>query len=144
MAESFMKAFLDIVDFVEDHGGPLSGEQREYLFTLVARVTALEARLADMEKMYDKVAADLIEALDVASAYRATASTLHQEVERRTGVERRTREDSETAQAASSSPPVMDYASPGYLRTLPNAATDTPVCPEGQDLLAWLLNTPPT
>jgi hypothetical protein len=54
-----------------------------------ACITELEARLAEMEKMYDKVAADLIEALDVASAYRATASTLHQEVERRTGVERR-------------------------------------------------------
>ena len=36
--------------------------------------------------MYDKVAADLIEALDVASAYRATASTLHREMKRRNGV----------------------------------------------------------
>ena len=54
-----------------------------------ARIAELERRLAKMEAMYDKVAADLIEALDVASAYRATASTLHQEVERRNGVERR-------------------------------------------------------
>ena len=54
-----------------------------------ARIEGLERRLAEMEAMYDKVAADLIEALDVASAYRATASTLHQEVERRNGVERR-------------------------------------------------------
>ena len=54
-----------------------------------ARIEELELRLAKMEKMYDKVAADLIEALDVASAYRATASTLHQEVERRNGRERR-------------------------------------------------------
>ena len=54
-----------------------------------ARIAELERRLAEMEAMYDKVAADLIEALDVASAYRATASTLHQEVERRNGVERR-------------------------------------------------------
>jgi hypothetical protein len=44
-----------------------------------------------MEKMYDRAAADLIEALDAASAYRATASTLHQEVERRNGVERRSK-----------------------------------------------------
>ena len=97
------KAFLDVVDFVEEHGGSLSGEQRDYLFTLVGRVVffttvdavqrvrieELERRLAEMEAMYDKVAADLIEALDVASAYRATASTLHQEVERRNGRERR-------------------------------------------------------
>ena len=53
------------------------------------RITELERRLAEMERLYDKAAADLIEALDVASAYRATASTLHQEVERRNGVERR-------------------------------------------------------
>ena len=53
------------------------------------RIAELELRLSKMEKMYDKAAADLIEALDVASAYRATASTLHQEVERRNGVERR-------------------------------------------------------
>jgi hypothetical protein len=52
-------------------------------------VLALERRLAEMERLYDKAAADLIEALDVASAYRATASTLHQEVERRNGAERR-------------------------------------------------------
>jgi hypothetical protein len=58
-----------------------------------ARIEELELRLSKMEKMYDKVAADLIEALDVASAYRATASTLHQEVERRTGVERRQHTD---------------------------------------------------
>ena len=58
-----------------------------------ARIAALEARLADMEAMYDKVAADLIEALDVASAYRATASTMHQEIERRNGVERRQHTD---------------------------------------------------
>ena len=54
-----------------------------------ARIEGLERRLAEMEAMYDKVAADLIEALDVASAYRATASTMHQEIERRNGVERR-------------------------------------------------------
>jgi len=54
-----------------------------------ARIAELERRLAEMERLYDKAAADLIEALDVASAYRATASTLHQEVERRNGVERR-------------------------------------------------------
>ena len=53
------------------------------------RIAELELRLSKMEKMYDKAAADLIEALDVASAYRATASTLHQEVERRNGAERR-------------------------------------------------------
>jgi electron transfer flavoprotein alpha/beta subunit len=58
-----------------------------------ARIAELERRLAEMEKMYDKVAADLIEALDVASAYRATASTMHQEIERRTGVERRARQE---------------------------------------------------
>jgi hypothetical protein len=57
--------------------------------TLLARNRELERRLAEMERLYDKAAADLIEALDVASAYRATASTLHQEVERRNGVERR-------------------------------------------------------
>ena len=56
-----------------------------------ARIAELERRLAEMERLYDKAAADLIEALDVASAYRATASTLHQEVERRNGVERRSK-----------------------------------------------------
>jgi uncharacterized coiled-coil protein SlyX len=63
----------------------MTGLERAY----EARIEELERRLAEMEAMYDKVAADLIEALDVASAYRATASTLHQEVERRNGVERR-------------------------------------------------------
>ena len=58
-----------------------------------ARIAGLERRLAEMERLYDKAAADLIEALDVASAYRATASTLHQEVERRNGVERRQHTD---------------------------------------------------
>ena len=57
--------------------------------TLLARNRELERRLAEMERLYDKAAADLIEALDVASAYRATASTLHQEIERRNGAERR-------------------------------------------------------
>ena len=57
--------------------------------TLLARNRELERRLAEMERLYDKAAADLIEALDVAVAYRATASTLHQEIERRNGVERR-------------------------------------------------------
>ena len=60
------------------------------------RIDELERRLAEMERLYDKAAADLIEALDVASAYRATASTLHQEIERRNGVERRTVNDFET------------------------------------------------
>ena len=63
----------------------MTGLERAY----EARIEELERRLAEMEAMYDKVAADLIEALDVASAYRATASTLHQEVERRNGRERR-------------------------------------------------------
>ena len=54
-----------------------------------ARIAELERRLAEMERLYDKAAADLIEALDVASAYRATASTMHQEIEWRNGVERR-------------------------------------------------------
>jgi hypothetical protein len=58
-----------------------------------ARIAELEARLAEMEAMYDKVATDLIEALDAASAYRATASTLHQEIERRNGWDRRTHLD---------------------------------------------------
>ena len=53
------------------------------------RIMELERRLAEMERLYDKAAADLIEALDVAVAYRATASTLHQEIERRNGAERR-------------------------------------------------------
>jgi uncharacterized coiled-coil protein SlyX len=63
-----------------------------------ARIAELERRLAEMEKMYDKVASDLIEALDVASAYRATASTLHQEFERRNGVERRIAIDPDRAE----------------------------------------------
>jgi len=63
------------------------------------RIAELELRLSKMEKMYDKAAADLIEALDVASAYRATASTLHQEIERRNGQERRTRDDFGAARA---------------------------------------------
>jgi len=57
--------------------------------TLLARNRELERRIVGMEELYDKAAADLIEALDVASAYRATASTLHQEIERRNGIERR-------------------------------------------------------
>jgi hypothetical protein len=73
--------------FNEGHNAALmTGLERAYEL----RIAELERRLAEMEAMYDKVAADLIEALDVASAYRATASTLHQEVERRNGVERRT------------------------------------------------------
>jgi len=59
--------------------------------TLLARNRELERRIDELEKMYDKAAQDLIEALDRASAYRATATTLHQEIERRTGVERRQR-----------------------------------------------------
>jgi hypothetical protein len=57
--------------------------------TLLARNRELERRIVGMEELYDKAAADLIEALDVASAYRATASTLHQEIERRNVIERR-------------------------------------------------------
>ena len=72
--------------FNEGHNAALmTGLERAYEL----RIAELEHRLAEMEAMYDKVAADLIEALDVASAYRATASTLHQEIERRNGVERR-------------------------------------------------------
>ena len=76
--------------FNEGHNAALNaalmtGLERAY----EARIEELERRLAEMEAMYDKVAADLIEALDVASAYRATASTMHQEIERRNGVERR-------------------------------------------------------
>ena len=56
---------------------------------LLASNRELKRRLAEMERLYDKAAADLIEALDVASAYRATATTLHQEIERRNGAERR-------------------------------------------------------
>jgi hypothetical protein len=57
--------------------------------SLLERIKIIEQRNIDLEAMYDKAAADLIDALDVASAYRATASTLHQEVERRNGAERR-------------------------------------------------------
>ena len=74
----------------------LTGLERAYELRIAeleraydARIEELHRRLTEMEAMYDRVAADLIEALDVASAYRATASTLHQEVERRNGVERR-------------------------------------------------------
>jgi hypothetical protein len=74
--------------FNEGHNAALmTGLERAYEL----RIAELERRLAEMEAMYDKVAADLIEALDVASAYRATASTLHQEIERRNGVERRSK-----------------------------------------------------
>jgi uncharacterized coiled-coil DUF342 family protein len=76
--------------FNEGHNAALmTGLERAYEL----RIAELERRLAEMEKMYDKVAADLIEALDVASAYRATASTMHQEIERRNGVERRQHTD---------------------------------------------------
>ena len=61
--------------------------------TLLARNRELERRIDELEKMYDKAAQDLIEALDRASAYRATATSLHQEIERRTGVERRQMND---------------------------------------------------
>jgi hypothetical protein len=66
-----------------------------------ARIAELERRLAEMERLYDKAAADLIEALDVASAYRATASTMHQEIERRNGVERRENSGSYTSRSRS-------------------------------------------
>ena len=71
-----------------DTHGVGSGSVRPIAGTMDLHVE-LERRLAEMEAMYDKVAADLIEALDVASAYRATASTMHQEIERRNGIERR-------------------------------------------------------
>ena len=61
--------------------------------TLLARNRELERRIVGMEELYDKACADLIEALDVAVAYRATASSLYQEIERRTGVERRQMND---------------------------------------------------
>jgi len=61
--------------------------------TLLARNRELERRIDELEKMYDKAAQGLIEALDRASAYRATATSLHQEIERRTGVERRQMND---------------------------------------------------
>jgi hypothetical protein len=67
---------------VKDLETPLERAQAE-------RIAELERRLAEMERLYDKAAADLIEALDRASAYRATASTLHTEIERRDGAERR-------------------------------------------------------
>jgi hypothetical protein len=54
-----------------------------------ARIAELERRFSELEAMYDKACADLMNALERASAYRATASSLHQEIERRTGVERR-------------------------------------------------------
>ena len=67
------------------------------------RIAELERRLAEMEKIYDMAAADLIEALDAASAYRAQATEHALEAEaqrtvaeyrlnvneRRNGVERR-------------------------------------------------------
>ena len=68
---------------------PYTGLER----TLLARNRELERRIVGMEELYDKAAQDLIEALDVASAYRATATTLHQEIERRNGIERRTYTD---------------------------------------------------
>ena len=68
---------------------PYTGLER----TLLARNRELEHRIDELEKMYDKAAQDLIEALDRASAYRATATSLHQEIERRTGVERRQMND---------------------------------------------------
>jgi hypothetical protein len=68
---------------------PYTGLER----TLLARNRELERRIDELEKMYDKAAQDLIEALDRASAYRATATSLHQEIERRTGVERRQMND---------------------------------------------------
>jgi chromosome segregation ATPase len=58
-----------------------------------ARIAELERRFSELEAMYDKACADLMDALERASAYRATASSLHQEIERRTGVERRQRDD---------------------------------------------------
>ena len=69
------------------------------------RIAELERRLAEMEKIYDMAAADLIEALDAASAYRAQATEHALEAEaqrtvaeyrlyvneRRNGVERRSK-----------------------------------------------------
>jgi len=48
----------------------MTGFERAYEL----RIAELERRLAEMEKMYDKAAANLIEALDAASAYRAQAT----------------------------------------------------------------------
>ena len=57
------------------------------------RIDELERRIVGMEELYDKACADLIEALDVAVAYRATASSLYQEIERRTGIDQRQKDD---------------------------------------------------
>ena len=61
--------------------------------TLLARNRELKRRIVGMEELYDKACADLIEALDVAVAYRATASSLYQEIERRTGIDQRQKDD---------------------------------------------------
>jgi hypothetical protein len=61
--------------------------------SLLERIKIIEQRNIDLETMYDKACADLIEALDRVSAYRATASSLHQEIERRTGVDQRQKDD---------------------------------------------------
>ena len=88
------RSFLDMADFVEDTAAHSADEQRDTVHPRLeraqqARIAELERQRDELQVMYDRAAADLIDALDRASAYSATASTLHQEIERRNGVERR-------------------------------------------------------
>ena len=53
------------------------------------RCAEYERRLDELQKMYDRIAAELIEALDRASAYRIAAAQSYDGPERRLAIERR-------------------------------------------------------
>ena len=53
------------------------------------RCAEYERRLDELQTMYDRIAAELIEALDRASAYRVTAARQQEWIEKRLGGDRR-------------------------------------------------------
>jgi len=57
--------------------------------TLLARNRELERRIDELEKMYDRIGQELIEALNLASAYRIAAAQSYDGPERRLAIERR-------------------------------------------------------
>jgi hypothetical protein len=57
--------------------------------TLLARNRELERRIDELEKMYDRIGQELLEALNTASAYRIAAAQSYDGPERRLAIERR-------------------------------------------------------
>ena len=64
--------------------------------TLLARNRELERRIDELEKMYDRIGQELLEALNTASAYRIAAAQSYDGPERRLAIERRKTEPWQT------------------------------------------------